>query len=122
MQCVVLWNTKISMTDFNDSEKQDKLQSYLKIHLKKDELSLSNSEQVEALHKRKRNKWIQLAINIAAILFFGYSFYFDITQLGQTFFFIIFAVFAINVGLIFYQKNQLNELLAYLQWKIENDT
>lgn len=122
MQCVVLWNTKISMTDFNDSEKQDKLQSYLKIHLKKDELSLSNSEQVEALHKRKRNKWIQLAINIAAILFFGYSFYFDITQLGQTFFFIIFAVFAINVGLIFYQKNQLDELLAYLQWKIENDT
>lgn len=122
MQCVVLWNTKISMTDFNDSEKQDKLQSYLKIHLKKDELSLSDSEQVEALHKRKRNKWIQLAINIAAILFFGYSFYFDITQLGQTFFFIIFAVFAINVGLIFYQKNQLDELLAYLQWKIENDT
>ncbi len=109
------------MTDFSDSETQDKLQSYLKIHIKKDELSLSDSEKIEALHKKKRNKWIQLVVNIAAILFFGYSFYFDITQLGQTFFIVIFAVFAINMGLIFYQKNQIDDLLAYLQWKIEND-
>ncbi|MEL7832516.1 hypothetical protein [Fodinibius sp. Rm-B-1B1-1] len=110
------------MTDFSDSETQDKLQSYLKIHLKKDELSLSDNEKVEALYKKKRNKWIQLVVNIAAILFFGYSFYFDITQLGQTFFIIIFVVFAINMGLIFYQKNQIDELIGYLQWQIENDT
>lgn len=121
MQCGALWNIKISMTDFSDSETQDKLESYLTIHLKKDELSLPDSEKIEALHKTKRNKWIQLVINVAAILFFGYSFYFDITQLGQTFFFIIFAVFTINMGLIFYQKNQIDDLLAYLQWKVKND-
>jgi hypothetical protein len=109
------------MTDFSDSETQERLQSYLTVHLKKDELSLSESEQVDALQKKKRNKWIQLAVNIAAILFFGYSFYFDITQLGQTFFIIIFAVFVINVGLIFYQKNQIDELLEYLQWKIQHE-
>lgn len=107
------------MTDFSDSEKQDKLQSYLNIHLKKDELSLSPADQIEALHKKKRNKWIQLAVNIAAILFFGYSFYFDITELSNTFFYIIFAVFVINVGLIFYQKNQIEELVDYLRWKQE---
>ncbi|MDZ7658408.1 hypothetical protein [Fodinibius sp.] len=109
------------MTDFNDSDTQNRLQSYLTVHLKKDELSLPESEQVDALHKKKRNKWIQLAVNIAAILFFGYSFYFDITQLSQTFFIIILAVFAINVGLIFYQKNQIDELLEYLQWKIQHE-
>ncbi len=109
------------MTDFSDSETQERLQSYLTVHLKKDELSLSENEQVDALQKKKRNKWIQLAVNIAAILFFGYSFYFDITQLGQTFFIIIFAVFVINVGLIFYQKNQIDELLEYLQWKIQHE-
>ncbi|WP_440999623.1 hypothetical protein [Fodinibius sp. SL11] len=108
------------MTDFSDSNTQNRLQSYLKVHLKKEELSLSETEQIEALQKRKRNKWIQLAVNIAAILFFGYSFYFDITQLSQTFFIIIFAVFVINMGLIFYQKNQLDELLEYLQWKIQH--
>jgi hypothetical protein len=105
------------MTDFSDSEKQDKLQSYLTIHLKKDELSLSSADQIEALYKKKRNKWIQLAVNIAAILFFGYSFYFNITDLSNTFFYIIFAVFLINVGLIFYQKNQIEELIDYLSWK-----
>ncbi len=109
------------MTDFSDSDTQSRLQSYLKIHLKKDELSLSESDQIEALHKKKRNKWIQLAVNIAAILFFGYSFYFDITQLSQTFFIIIFAVFVINMGLIFYQKNQIDELLEYLQWRIQHE-
>jgi hypothetical protein len=109
------------MTDFSDSDTQERLQSYLTVHLKKDELSLSESNKIDALHKKKRNKWIQLAVNIAAILFFGYSFYFDITQLGQTFFIIIFAVFAINVGLIFYQKNQIDELLEYLYWKIQHE-
>ncbi len=109
------------MTDFSDSETQKRLQSYLTVHLKKDELSLSESEKIDALHKKKRNKWIQLAVNIAAILFFGYSFYFNITQLSQTFFIIIFAVFAVNVGLIFYQKNQIDELLEYLQWKIQHE-
>ncbi len=107
------------MTDFSDSEKQDKLQSYLNIHLKKDELSLSPANQIEALHKKKRNKWIQLGVNIAAILFFGYSFYFNITELSNTFFYIVFAVFVINVGLIFYQKNQIEELVDYLRWKQE---
>lgn len=105
------------MTDFSDPDKQDRLQSYLNIHLKKDELSLSPGEQIEALGKKKRNKWIQLAVNIAAILFFGYSFYFDITQLSSTLFYIIFAVFVVNVGLIFYQKNQIDELVEYLDWK-----
>jgi Mg2+/citrate symporter len=105
------------MTDFSDNKEQERLQSYLNIHLKKDKQSLSIAEQIDELHKRDRNKWIQLAVNIAAILFFGYSFYFDITQLSQTFFIIIIIVFALNVGLIFYQKKQISELIDYLKWK-----
>lgn len=109
------------MSDFNNSDTQEKLQSYLNIHLKKDERSLPASGKIDALNKKKRNKWIQLAVNFAAILFFGYSFYFKITQLGQTFFIIIFAIFIINVGLIFYQKNQIDELIEYLQWKMRHE-
>jgi archaellum biogenesis protein FlaJ (TadC family) len=110
------------MTDFTDADQQEKLESYLTVHLKKDELSLSPMEQVEVLHKKKRNKWIQLAVNIAAILFFGYSFYFDITQLSQTFFIIIAGVFLVNVGLIFYQKNQIDQLVEYLHWKEQHES
>lgn len=110
------------MTDFSNSEEQARLQSYLNIHLKKDKQSLPVSGKIEALHKRDRNKWIQLIVNIAAILFFGYSFYFDITQLSQTFFIIILAVFFINIALIFYQKNQIQELIDYLRWKEQRES
>lgn len=110
------------MTDFSDPERQDRLQSYLNIHLKQDKQSLPIPEQIEELQKKDRNKWIHLAVNIAAILFFGYSFYYNITQLSQTFFLIIVAVFVINVGLIFYQKNQINELINYLTWKQEHES
>jgi len=105
------------MSDYSNADEQKRLESYLNIHLKKDELSEQISEQIEEMHKRKRNKWIQLGVNIAAILFFGYSFYYGLTQLKQIFFIIILVVFVLNVGLIFYQKNQIDELVAYLNWK-----
>jgi hypothetical protein len=110
------------MADFSDPEKQNRLQSYLNIHLKKDELSLSEDGKIEALQKKKRNKWIQLAVNVAAILFFGYSFYYNITQLSDTFLYIICGVFAVNVGLIFYQKNQIDSLVGYLKWKQQHES
>ena len=107
------------MTDFTDDKEQQRLQSYLNVHLKNEKQSLPMTDQIEELQKKDRNKWIMLAVNIAAILIFGYSFYFDITELSQTLFLIIVIVFGINVGLIFYQKKQLKELIAYLAWKRE---
>lgn len=110
------------MPDYSDSEYQQRLQSYLNIHLKKDKQSYPVPRQIEELHKKNRNKWIQLAVNIGAILFFGYSFYYNITQLNETFLIIIAAVFLINVGLIFYQKKQIQELINYLTWKRKHET
>lgn len=107
------------MTDFSDNKEQQRLQSYINIHLKNEEQKLPIKDQIEKLQKKDRNKWIMLAVNIAAILIFGYSFYFDITELSQTVFLIIVVIFGINVGLIFYQKKQLKELMEYLTWKRE---
>ncbi|MGK7371631.1 MAG: hypothetical protein ACNS64_15575 [Candidatus Halalkalibacterium sp. M3_1C_030] len=109
------------MQDTYDSQEQERYQSYLKIHLKKDQLDLPIAEKIEALEKRNRTKWWHLLINIAAILFFGYSFYYNITQLGDTFLYIIMGVFIVNVGLILYQKRQINELIDYLHWKKKHD-
>lgn len=109
------------MVNYTDPEEQERLEAYLNVHLKSEYHSESPSVQIEELNKRIRNKWIQLAVNVAAILFFGYSFYFDITQLSQTFMMVIVAVFGINVGLIFFQKKQINELIGYLQWKKDRE-
>lgn len=104
------------MEQYSEQDQQ-RFESYLRAHLKKDQFGLEESEQIKALRKRDRSKWWHLLINIGAILFFGYSFYYDITQLSQTFFIIITIVFGINVGLILYQKKQIGELVAYLKWK-----
>lgn len=109
------------MQEKYDSQKQERYRSYLNTYLKKEQLDLSIAEKIEALEKRGRSKWWHLLINIAAILFFGYSFYYGITQLGQTFFIIITVVFGINVGLIVYQKKQIDELIGYLKWKRQSD-
>lgn len=103
-----------------DSEQQQRYQSYLNIHLKKEQRDLPLVQKIEALEKRGRTKWWHLAINIAALLFFGYSFYFDITQLSSTLFLIIAVVFVVNAGLILYQKKQISELIEYLKWKLED--
>lgn len=104
-----------------DSRDQERYQSYLKIHLKNEQLDLPLAGKIKALEKRDRSKWWHLLINFAAILFFGYSFYYNITQLGETFFIIIMVVFAVNVGLILYQKKQINELIDYLHWKKKHE-
>lgn len=110
------------MQDAYDSHQQQRYQSYLNIHLKKDQLDLPLAEKIKALEKRGRSKWWHLLINFAAILFFGYSFYYGITRLGQTLFIVITVVFGVNVGLILYQKKQINELIDYLKWKQQHDT
>lgn len=102
-----------------EKEKREQLESYLRIHLKQEELELSELDQLKALKKRARAKNWHLVFNFAAVLFFGYSFYYDITQLSDTFLSIIMVIFGINVALIFYQKKQLGELVDYVSWKQE---
>lgn len=109
------------MADPYSEEDQERFDSYRKVHLKKDQLELSITDQIEALQQRDRSKWWHLALNIAALLVFGYSFYYDITQLGSTFFVIITIVFVVNVILIFYQKKQIQKTIDYLHWKSEQE-
>lgn len=101
---------------FTEKEEQ-RLEAYLNIHLKKNELDLSVPEQITALQKRDRNKWWHVLINVIAVLLFTYSFYFNLTQLSDTLLAILLIVFVINVLLIFYQKKQIRDLISYLKWK-----
>jgi undecaprenyl pyrophosphate phosphatase UppP len=96
-------------------EDLERFERYKRIHLKHEEIEQPVDQQLQALQKRDRNKWIQLLVNILAIIFFGYSYYFDITRLSNTFLYVLVVVFIINTVLIFYQKKQINALREYLQ-------
>lgn len=108
------------MTSPYSQQDKNRFQALLKVHLKEKERSKSIKEKINLIQKKDRNKWWMLGVNVAAILFFGYSFMFGITQLSNTLLYILLIVFVVNVGLIFYQKKQLGELVEYLQWKKQN--
>ena len=95
------------------SDDLKRFRSYEKVHLKGVDENLSSSEKIELLQKKDRNKWYMLIFNVLAILFFSYSFYYDITNLSDTIFTVLLVVFTINVGLIFLQKKQISELIDY---------
>lgn len=97
------------------AEREEWADKQLQMHLKEEQLNASVGEKISLLKKRKRSRWIMLAVNVVAILFFGYSFYFDITQLSNTLIYILSAVFIINVVMIFRQAKQLRQLIQYLQ-------
>ncbi|MEX0994241.1 MAG: hypothetical protein WD599_01855 [Balneolaceae bacterium] len=90
-----------------------RFKSYEKVHLRKVDDSLPVDEKIKALEKKDRNKWVMLWLNLLAILFFSYSYYFDITALGDTIFIILLIIFTVNVGLIFLQKRQIKELIDF---------
>lgn len=105
------------MPDHLDSEQQKRYRSYLNVHLKKDELDIPADEQIAILQKKNRKQRWFLVINVAAILFFGYSFFLGITKLSDTLFYILGAVFVINMVMIFYQRKQIGMLIQYLEQK-----
>lgn len=97
------------------SQDLERFKSYEKVHLRGIEESTAAREKIEALQKKDRNKWYMLLFNVIAIIFFTYSWYFDITALSDTIYFILLIVFSLNVALIFLQKRQIRELIDFYQ-------
>ncbi|MGF1671578.1 MAG: hypothetical protein ACFCU6_14125 [Balneolaceae bacterium] len=89
-----------------------RLKSYAKVHLRKNS-ELSVSERIPLLEKKKRSKFYQILLNVLIILFFGYSYYYEITTLGDIFFYILAIVFTINVIMLHLQRKQIDELMQY---------
>lgn len=90
---------------------KERFERFEKVHLRGADENLTTSERIEFLNKRIRKKNWLIGLNVLAILFFSYSFYYGITQLGETLFTILVVVFIVNVGLILLQKRQITEMI-----------
>lgn len=94
---------------------QMRFESYERAHLKKGQRELSPEEKIGILEKRDQSRLWFVGINVLAALFFAYSWYAEITSLGDTILTILLAVVLVNIGLNFYQRKQISELIAYLR-------
>jgi hypothetical protein len=100
------------------SDDEARFQTYAEVHLRSKE-DLTDSEKISALRKKLSTKWIQLFINIAIIVVFAYMYFNGYTTFGDVFYYVLFGLFLVNIGLITLQRRQINELIEYIEYRIE---
>lgn len=98
-------------------EEKQRMEVYEKIHLRGTDENLTSAEKITALRNRTKSKFYQMLFNAFAILFFSYWWYAGLTSLPDYIYYIILAVFGVNVGLLFLQRKQIDELTKYLETK-----
>lgn len=100
------------------NEDVDRFEVYEKAHLRK-KADLPDREKITELQKKLKGKWFQFFLNIGIIVIFLYMFINDYTTFPDFFYYFVFALFVINIGLIFLQRRQIEELISYIQYKID---
>lgn len=102
-------------------EERQRIASYERVHLKKDQLDLPPDKKMQAVQQREKRLWLMLGFNLLAVFFFGYSYFYNITRLSDTILIILALVFLVNIGMVFYQKKQVDHIKTYLNSLIENN-
>ncbi len=100
--------------EFTD-EQVKKYETFLKYHLGKNFDELDQDQKRQALNARDRRFNLLMIINIAALLFFGYWFLAEVTQLPDLVLYILLAVFVLNMLSVVYQKKMLKEVQTYVE-------
>ena len=98
-----------------DTGNDARIKAFIKVQLGKDAEAMSPEQQRLGLESKYRRLKIMLAVNVGIILFFGYSFYYDITQLGSTWIIMLGLFFVLNILMLSYQWKQLNEAVDWLK-------
>lgn len=101
----------------NDSKNLDekRIQAFIQLQLGKEYSNLSTDEKIIRLSSKFRRMVLLMIVNLGIVLFFGYSFYFEITQLSQTVYNIIIIFFLINVFFLGLQWKKLKESIKWLK-------
>ena len=98
---------------------EKRMRAFIEVQLGKDALKLAPKQQKAGLEQKFRRLMLMMGVNIAVVVFFSYSFYYDITRLGSTWFSFIVVFFLVNVLLLSYQWRQLKQALAWLDSHIK---
>jgi hypothetical protein len=100
------------------ADDEARFETYAQVHLRK-KTDLTDREKVEELHAKLKGKWLQFFFNIAIIVVFLFMFLNGYTTFGDVFYYFVFALFTINISLILWQRKQIQELIQYLEYRIE---
>lgn len=95
-------------------EELTRINTVLDYHVGKDRDRKPLAEQVRILEHRKRRFLFITGINILALILFSYWFFSGMTELSSWVFWVLAAVFVLNLISVNYQKRQLQQAIEYL--------
>lgn len=93
---------------------KERFEMYERVHLRKHE-DLPDEEKITKLEKKHRSKWIQIVFNVVVIVGLGYGYFVGYRPFAEWVYYVLGFIFVLNVLLLFWQKNQIEELAAYLE-------
>lgn len=95
----------------NDKER---FEMYERVHLRSDE-DFTEEEKISKLTKKHRSKWIQIIFNVVVISVLAYTYFAGYRPFAEWVYYVLAFIFVLNVVLLYWQKNQIEELSAYLK-------
>lgn len=99
----------------NNPENVSRIIAFIEVQLGKQSGSISTSEKINLLQKKFRRMLLMMIVNFGIVIFFGYSFYFEITELSQTIFILILVFFGLNLVFLSLQWRRLKSAIKWLK-------
>lgn len=100
---------------------KDRYEMFERVHLRNQE-DLADEEKITKLEKKHRSKWIQIIFNVVVISGLAYAYFNGYRPFDDWVYYVLAFVFVLNVILLYWQKNQIEELSAYLKQHVDSGT
>lgn len=98
---------------------KDRYEMYERVHLRSD-ADLPDEEKISKLVNKHRSKWIQIIFNVLVISGLGYAYFAGYRPFVDWVYYVLAFIFVLNVVLLYWQKNQIENLSAYLKRRVDS--
>ena len=92
---------------------------YERVHLRNNS-DLPVEEKISKLVNKHRSKWIQILFNVVVMAGLGYAYFAGYRPFADWVYYVLAFIFALNVVLLYWQKNQIEDLSAYLKKRADS--
>lgn len=98
---------------------KERFEMYQRVHLRNHE-DLAREEKITKLEKKHRSKWIQIIFNVLVITGLGYGYLVGYRPFAEWVYYVLGIIFVLNVVLLYWQKNQIEQLAGYLKKNLDS--
>lgn len=92
---------------------------YERVHLRTD-ADLPDEEKISKLVNKHRSKWLQIIFNVVVITGLGYAYFAGYRPFADWVYYLLAFIFVLNIVLLYWQKNQIEDLSAYLKERVDS--